>query len=261
MKRFSLLGICKHMHDTARMYDLRAEKASHDFCTKQVSAIAHLPQLKRFPYPVQLMIVGEMDKAEEAEECMERPRHGLADEVTCACVFWRRYQLPCCHILQHHMIFGHLTDKHWSDWAFAWEDSGFEIYETATKTYVNKEMYEEIGAPVRRKLELREVIDSLTNRYYRLEEELEDWPDIERDIIIKGWIRQLECMVGPIRKQAANDLLAMLDPERQQFVRDSQRTWSQRNPTVPSLPTLEPLVDSENDGSEPLEASLDSEDE
>jgi len=41
-----------------------------------------------------------------------------------------------------------------------WEDSGFEVYETAGKTYVNREMYEEIGAPARRKLEVREVIDS-----------------------------------------------------------------------------------------------------
>jgi hypothetical protein len=255
MKRFSLLGTCKHVADIAINFDKRAEKAAHEFRTKQVSAIAHLPQLKKFPYPVQQLIVGEMNKAEDADERDEAPRDGLDDEVACTCVFWRRYQLPCRHILQNHMIFGHLTDEKWAHWAFAWEDSGFEIFETAGKTYVNKEMYNEIGAPAKRKLELREVVDSLTNRYYRMEEELEAWSAAERDYVIKVWIQQLERVVGPVRRQGANEMINWLDPESHRAVRESQATWSQRARGEPSIPSLEPLVDALEDGFLPCEDS------
>ncbi len=74
--------------------------------------MAHLPQLRLFPYPVQLLIVSEMNKAEEEAEEGKLPRQGLDDEITCACLFYRRYQLPCAHILRHHMIFDHLNEKH-----------------------------------------------------------------------------------------------------------------------------------------------------
>ena len=68
-------------------------------------------------------------------------------------------------------------------------------------------MYNEIGAPAKRKLELREVVDSLTNRYYRMEEELEAWSAAERDYVIKVWIQQLERVVGPVRRQGANEMI------------------------------------------------------
>ena len=56
---------------------------------------------------------------------------------------------------------------------------------SALKTYANKEMFQEIGASTRRKLEVREVINQLQNRYYRLEEEMEGWPEAERDQAIR----------------------------------------------------------------------------
>jgi hypothetical protein len=86
------------------------------------------------------------------------------------------------------MIFGRLTDEVWAHWRWNWEENGFEIYETAGTEYINQEMYQQIGAPVRRRLDVREIVDSLMNRYYGLEEELEYANEAERDLVIRFWI-------------------------------------------------------------------------
>jgi hypothetical protein len=61
--------------------------------------------------------------------------------------------------------------------------SDFEIYEIAGKTYVNKEIFQEIRAPIKRKLDLRKIVNSLINCYYRLEEEMEDYIGISVKVL------------------------------------------------------------------------------
>ncbi len=73
----------------------------------------------------------------------------------------------------------------WKYWAHAWENSGFEIYEQAGVEFVNNKIYEYISAPVKRRLEVRELIDALMQRYYGLEEELEYVLKAERDYIVR----------------------------------------------------------------------------
>jgi hypothetical protein len=63
----------------------------------------------------------------------------------------------------------------------------------------------------------------------------------------RQWIEELERTVGPVRRQGANDFLNLLSPERQEVVRDSPKTWSQRFTVVPSLPVLEPLTEGWDD--------------
>jgi hypothetical protein len=208
--------------------------------------IAHLPQLRGFPYPVQLLIVNEMDRAEEADDEGVQPQVGLTNEISCTCLFWRRWQLPSHHILQHHMIFGHLTDEVWAHWRWNWEENGFEIYETAETEYINQEMYQQIGAPVRRRLDVREIVDSLMNRYYGLEEELEYANEAERDLVIRFWIDELDRTVGPVRRRAADEIISRLAPERQQALHESQAAWSQRINRLPEVPE-EPLVGATDD--------------
>ena len=42
-----------------------------------------------------------------------------------------------------------------------WEDSGFKIYEQIGTTYAVRAIDDNIGAPTRRRLEMRETLDSL----------------------------------------------------------------------------------------------------
>ncbi len=158
-----------HVHIIALEWDKKACKTEHEFRTKHIADTVHIPNIRRFPYPIQLILVQEMNKAENCGEEEELPRE-IDDAIGCKCLFWRRYQLPCRHIFYQHMLFQILTDEDWEAFAFAWEDCGFEGYETAGPEYAIKEMYEEIGAPARRKLNLREVLDGLHAKYYALEE-------------------------------------------------------------------------------------------
>jgi hypothetical protein len=226
MRLFSLAGICMHVVHVTSEYDKRARETECNFRTKQVAAVSYMPQLRKFPYPVQLLLMGEIRGAEDLDDRGDLSRHGLDDEVKCGCLFYRRYQLSCRHILHYHMIFGYLRDEHWEAYAFMFEECGFEIYETASKTYANKEMFEEIGVPARRKLEIREVMDQLQNRYYRLEEEMEGWPEVERDQAIRTWIYELERITGPVRMQAASEMISMLSMERQEAIKESQAQYS-----------------------------------
>jgi len=101
----------------------------------------------------------------------------------------------------------------WKYWAHAWEDSGFEIYEQAGVEFVNNEMYEYIGAPARRRLEVRELIDALMQRYYGLEEELEYASEIKRDYIVRIWIEELNRIINLIRRRAVDELILYFDPK------------------------------------------------
>jgi hypothetical protein len=112
---------------------------------------------------------------------------------------------------------------------------------SALKTYANKEMIREIGAPARRKWEVREVI------YYRLEKEMEDWPEAERDQVICTWIYELERTTYPVRMQAASEMMSMLSIEQQEAIRESQAQYSQRAPDTLQLPRMEPLVELTDD--------------
>jgi hypothetical protein len=191
------------------------------------------------------MLVQKMNKAEECAEEEELPRE-IEDELGCKCLFWRRYQLPCRHIFYQHMLFQILSDDDWETFAFAWEECGFEKYETASPQYAIKEVYEEIGAPAKRKLEFREVLDNLHAKYYWLEDQMNGWPDDARDTAIKGWITALEQCTGELRKQAADDLISRLTPQQAEAVRESQ--LSPQRMTQPLYMSNEMLSDSEFEG-------------
>jgi hypothetical protein len=47
----------------------------------------------------------------------------------CICLFFQKWQLPCRHIWQHHVLFGSLTATMMETWVWMWEDGGYEHYE------------------------------------------------------------------------------------------------------------------------------------
>ena len=48
------------------------------------------------------------------------------------------------------------------------DDDGFEIYESTTREYVVRDMDDAIERPDKHLLEIREVLDSIKNRYYEI---------------------------------------------------------------------------------------------
>ena len=62
---------------------------------------------------------------------------------------------------------------------FEQEVSGFEVYESIEEEFIGEEIYQTIGAPARRKLEVREIMNSMLHRYFDLEKAIkeEGWPE------------------------------------------------------------------------------------
>ena len=94
-----------------------------------------------------------------------------------------------------------------------WEDSGFERYEGITSEYYTKEIDGEIGAPYRRRLDVREALDSLKSKYYDLEEAVAELPPDLADNALKRWVARLEYITGPLRNMGIADLKAELQAE------------------------------------------------
>ena len=174
--------------------------------------------LRRFPHPVQILIQSELRRLNDEDE-PEIHLHNLNNDVTCSCLFYRKWQLPCRHILLQHRTFGAvLTDEYYNQWHWKWEDSGFEMYEGMTTDYINKGIENDIEASARRKLQVQEILDGLLARYYDLETETETWPENARDEAIRKWIKDLDSITGSLRQVAVQQLKEQLEPESQNAI-------------------------------------------
>jgi hypothetical protein len=122
--------------------------------SRHIAEFYDIPMLCHFPYPVQILIQSELRRLNDEDE-PEIHLHDLNDDITCSYLFYRKWQLPCCHILLQHCTFGTvLTDEYYNQWHWKWEDSGFEMYEGMTADYINKGIENDIGAPARQKLQV-----------------------------------------------------------------------------------------------------------
>ncbi len=72
------------------------------------------------------------------------------------------------------------------------------------------DIYEAIGAPDKRFLEVREVIDSIKDRHYEIAEQTANWTMEERTPAIVRWIEQLAYLTGPRRGRGVNRALQEL---------------------------------------------------
>ena len=132
---------------------------------------------------------------EDNEELMS-----LEDENICTCSFYRRYQLPCRHIWANHLLYSCLKKEDYKRWAYMWEESGYEIYETMESIYIERGINDEIGAPERHRLEVRETLESIKARYYGIEGQARELhPDVG-DQLIRWWLNKLTTVSGEVWK-------------------------------------------------------------
>jgi hypothetical protein len=106
----------------------------------------------------------------------------------CECRFFRKWQFPCSHIWHHHLVFGSLTPSAMEGWVWMWEEGGYELYESRTTEFISRGIKEEIGAPLRKRLDLGEVLTSLRSRYYVMEESVKDLDSqTASNVMTSGW--------------------------------------------------------------------------
>ncbi len=104
MTRWSLCGLIIHLANKALDYDQRAIKSEKDFRSLHFSDATYFPGPFKLPYPVQRLVVDEL---KEGNLLLEEEKEGreIKDEITCDCLFWQKYQLPCRHLWLSHHIF------------------------------------------------------------------------------------------------------------------------------------------------------------
>ncbi len=157
MTKWSLFGLVQHLANVAVQWDRKAEKTRADFRSLHLSDTVFFPGMRRLPYPVQLLVLKELQISNNMHSASPRQ---LSDDNSCDCLFFRQYQLPCSHIWQQQHLFGGILEdeEDWDRYAFMFEDCGFEIYEGMGVEYSTKQLYKEIGAPAKRRLEVSDSI-------------------------------------------------------------------------------------------------------
>lgn len=154
MTKWSLLGCVRHVANISYQWSRKAAKAEAEFRTKHLSDTIFWEGMKQLPYPVQQLCIEQSNKGSQLLERGAKVRE-LNEDVSCDCVFYRAYHLPCEHMwYQEHLVGSVLTDALWERCAFMFADCGFEIYEGMETTYSHREIYEEIGAPSKRRLQV-----------------------------------------------------------------------------------------------------------
>ena len=63
------------------------------------------------------------------------------------------------------------------------EKRGFEIYESTIKEYVIKDIYDEPDGSSKHMLDVREVLDEIKTKFYKLEAGIVGWEDDVRERI------------------------------------------------------------------------------
>ena len=71
------------------------------------------------------------------------------------------------------------------------EEAGFEIYESTTKNYVTKDIYDELDGPSKHILDVREVLDEIKFKFYELKAGTAEWEDEVRERISAQWVAML----------------------------------------------------------------------
>ena len=158
--------------------------------------------MKSLLYPVQLLIIEELQKAEKAqEEADNSNKREFLNNISCNCKFYCSYQLPCHHIWTNNFAFGCLCNEDFKQYKLIWEDCGYETYQGVNKKYIAKDIDDNPFAPVHCWLKMREALESIKDWYYQMEETSlkyqEDDPQMVNKIM-NWWLTKLNQAAGEV---------------------------------------------------------------
>ena len=212
---FSLNGAAHHVLRIGDQWENRARIAEANFRTTTTPECSEFPHLRKFPYPVQKLIVDQLKLAHQNLADGEEPAGEMPDELICPvdCLFYRQYQLPCRHLWHYELVFSSFQENDWNNWAELFEDGGFEIYETTTKINVSHNEDDDIEGPDRHVLQMWEVLEHIKDKYYEIAEHTAEWTVEERNPKIERWLLWLNKLTGPIRKQGVEEAMRELENE------------------------------------------------
>jgi hypothetical protein len=186
------------------------------------------PWLKAFPYPVQKLIVNEIDQAYSLlSDIHERDfKHADAANLSCTCVFFLAYQVPCRHLIAHQLTLPIFTEAAVEQWVYMWDDTGFEMYGRITADYFAGNLEGEIGAPSHSRLTMKEVCDLIREKYYEQEKLAAYLDSTTRVRYLNWWVKGLANITAKVWKANVEDWLLEHElPSLHELITGSPPPW------------------------------------
>ena len=183
------------------------------FRTTMTPECQECSHLRKFPYPVQKLIVDQWKLAAKELTDEETSADEFFDELICLVdwLFWRQYQFSCKHLWHYNIVFDAFQSSDWAIWAEMFEDSGFEMYETSISLKV--ERHEEIEEIERHMLQMKEVLNAIKKKYYEIAEHTADWTAKKRQSQMQRWIDWLNKLISFIKRHGVEKALRELKDE------------------------------------------------
>ena len=79
-----------------------------------------------------------------------------------------------------------------------WEDCGFEMYYGDNKEYIMKDIDDDLFAPQRTRLEMREALDNIKDRFYQIEEKAAQLEADMREKLMNSWLSKLNLAASEV---------------------------------------------------------------
>jgi len=128
---WSLLGVVQHFEDCAQEYDSRYQSAINSYYSRDLALCYTLPWLKEFPLPAQVILADSYRLAENRQfNEYSQEIHPLDDNGKCNCKHFRKWNLPCEHMLETFIFQGSTLEPDWSQYAAMFQGTErYDVYE------------------------------------------------------------------------------------------------------------------------------------
>ncbi|CAG8571756.1 15275_t:CDS:2, partial [Cetraspora pellucida] len=173
--QYGLIGACNKIVVLDLKKQSDSDYVAFEFRVKKISAVGVeddvLKKIHKFPFPIQKLIINEVlafnDRIEKGKGLP-----GLLS-LECHCLFFRKYMLPCKHILHKQMysLRKLLIAKAWKQFQQMFDEGGFEIYEHRELVRIEFPEKNEIDkAAENRRLTVNELMERTRNEYWSIKE-------------------------------------------------------------------------------------------
>jgi len=209
---FSLLDCVAEINETSLQWDARAEQRRKDFRSRNLSESQQYKMLKKFPFPVQRLLLQEIRVANRYIED-DVPIREFPDEKICDCKFYQKYYLPCCHIWHRHLLHSVLTRDDWENYHSMFKDNGFEVYEQYERGTNTKLVREDSDGMEKgqwhQTLHARGQFERLRSKWFSFLDETETWDNAKEKLDARSnWIDGLTKALTPFTRGTAKAFLS-----------------------------------------------------
>jgi hypothetical protein len=138
--------------------------------SKTVAETRQYPELARFPYMFQTLIISELNVAMELLLSNDRPIPIPQDYAKCHCMFYKKYLLPCRHMFLLDMthVNGWFTKEIWEKYEFNGEEIGFDFYSSFERQDIPA--LESVVQNDKDILAFHSIMDRFRDQFWRIKE-------------------------------------------------------------------------------------------